>query len=623
MKQFESGTFYAGCNYWASDSGIYMWRKWNEKVVENDFKLLSELGIKMVRVFPLWPDFQPIKEIFGWCQISAGFSVDGDTLLNTTDDGMDPVMMDRFEALLNLAQKYDIMILPALLTGWMSGRLFVPPALEGKNLICDPSAIRWEVKFVRAFVNRFKNHPAVYGWGLGNECNCMSPVENRDQAYLWMQSITDAIRGCDNTRPVMSGMHSQFCPGERNWVLEDCGENCDILTTHPYASPEYTTERDHANTIKAMLHPACQTLYYKGVGKKPCLIEETGTYGQLYCDDLVVAKYAEGCLYSAWAHDCLAWIWWIGFDQGSLSYHPFGYNNRGSNYGLYREDGTVKPVGEVVRKFNSFLSEFPYKKLPSRIVDGVCILTSEQNSWYAAGSSFILAKQAGLDLEFVYAGDEIPDAKAYFLPSLECNDFSVYKLNVIMDKVKSGATLYLSLGGGMLRNLHSEFGFKIKNRKYVGAEKSVSIADVELPLYFKVQHNIEIENAEVLATDDKGAPVYLKADCGKGKLFFLMSPLETAIYEKTDVFEKPYYKFYEEIAKCLKSDKILTSDNPMVGATEHPVNDAERVVIVTAYTENSTDVIFAVKDGWECKNFAEKQHFDGSETKVFVFEKKV
>ena len=61
----------------------------------------------------------------------------------------------------------------------------------------------------------------------------------------------------------------------------------------------------------------------------------------------------------------------------------------------------------------------------------------------------------------------------------------------------------------------------------------------------------------------------------------------------------------------------------MVGVTEHPINESERVVIATAYTENSTDAIFSVKNGWNCRNFTEKQYFDGSETKVFVFEKKV
>ena len=37
-----------------------MWSNWNAEVVEQDLKKLSEAGIKILRVFPLWPEFQPI-----------------------------------------------------------------------------------------------------------------------------------------------------------------------------------------------------------------------------------------------------------------------------------------------------------------------------------------------------------------------------------------------------------------------------------------------------------------------------------------------------------------------------------------------------------------------------------
>ena len=143
-----------------------------------------------------------------------------------------------------------------------------------------------------------------------------------------------------------------------------------------------------------------------------------------------------------------------------------------------------------------------------------------------------------------------------------------------------------------------------------------------MPLHFEVKFNIDIENAEVLATDDSGAPVFLRSAYGKGQLFFLMAPLETAIYEKTDVFEMPYYKFYAEMAKYLRKDKIMSSDNPMVGLTEHPVNETERVVIATAYTENGTTATFTSQDGWYCGGLDKKQNFEGSETKVYILKKK-
>ena len=149
MKFFENGKLYAGCNYWASHAGIYMWSRWDEKTVDDDFRQLSEIGIELVRVFPLWSDFQPINKVYGYHGNSEGISTDnGETLLDNFDPGLDETMMDRFSKLIDIADKYKIKLIPSPLTGWMSGRLFVPHLLEGKNLITDPFAIKWEVRFV-------------------------------------------------------------------------------------------------------------------------------------------------------------------------------------------------------------------------------------------------------------------------------------------------------------------------------------------------------------------------------------------------------------------------------------------------------------------------------------------
>lgn len=56
----KDGNFVVGCNYWASYAGTHMWQNWKPEIIEKDFKQLSENGIKVLRVFPLWPEFQPI-----------------------------------------------------------------------------------------------------------------------------------------------------------------------------------------------------------------------------------------------------------------------------------------------------------------------------------------------------------------------------------------------------------------------------------------------------------------------------------------------------------------------------------------------------------------------------------
>ncbi len=42
-----------------------MWSDWRPDVVEADLEQLSSAGLQALRVFPLWPDFQPLKLLRG------------------------------------------------------------------------------------------------------------------------------------------------------------------------------------------------------------------------------------------------------------------------------------------------------------------------------------------------------------------------------------------------------------------------------------------------------------------------------------------------------------------------------------------------------------------------------
>ena len=58
------GRMTLGVNYWASHAATEMWRKWDAKAVEEDLRVLAENGMRLLRVFPNWSDFQPIHACF-------------------------------------------------------------------------------------------------------------------------------------------------------------------------------------------------------------------------------------------------------------------------------------------------------------------------------------------------------------------------------------------------------------------------------------------------------------------------------------------------------------------------------------------------------------------------------
>ena len=59
----KDGRMILGINYWASGNAINMWSGWDPRAVEEDFKVMKDAGIECLRVFPLWPVFQPLSAI--------------------------------------------------------------------------------------------------------------------------------------------------------------------------------------------------------------------------------------------------------------------------------------------------------------------------------------------------------------------------------------------------------------------------------------------------------------------------------------------------------------------------------------------------------------------------------
>ena len=139
--------------------------------------------------------------------------------------------------------------------------------------------MRFQIKLVTGIVKRFKDKKAIYAWNLGNECNCMSPCESREEAFNWSSLIANTIRANDPSRMVISGMHGLVTEDTElnHWLISDQGEATDMLTTHPYAYFVPHCLMDPINSIRTLMHGATETRLYSDISKKPCLVEELGT----------------------------------------------------------------------------------------------------------------------------------------------------------------------------------------------------------------------------------------------------------------------------------------------------------------------------------------------------------
>ena len=598
-KIFREGTFEIGCNYWASHAGIAMWHEWDEKVVEDDLARLAAAGIRIVRMFPLWSDFQPIKMHYRYACQECEMRLGEEPLDLSTPEGkagIDPVMVGRFETFCRLAEKYELKLVVGLLTGWMSGRMFVPPAMERLNLITDPEAVLWEIKYVRYLVRRFKNEKSILAWDLGNECNCLSS-HKKTELLRWISEISMAIKCEDPSRPVVSGMHG-IVPGVGTRVSpsEIAGE-CDVLTTHPYPLFTAHCNTDPVGEMKSVLHATAESLLQADLSGNPCVVEEIGTLGQMVVSDEIGGDYARASALSSWAHDLRAFLWWCANEQSALTMTPYDWNAVERELGLFRLDGSKKPVCEKLGTVQGFIDEFEaeYGALPKRITDAVCLLTTGQDCWGVAYGAFLLAKQAGLDIRFAFAEDGIPDADIYLLPSLAGGEIAnKYKLDRLYRKVEEGATLYLSND----RMILSDFARVSGNVVDTGAASGCAYG-VELPCGGTVRLDAGTDlrmhsvTSHVLCKDESGAPAFTVNHLGKGRVYYLNFPIERIAGTRPGVISgknaMPLYEFYKAMA-LRNEKKCAVCGDPYIGITEHPMADGRRAVIVINHDKHDREV---------------------------------
>ncbi|MBQ6474218.1 MAG: hypothetical protein IJJ33_19690, partial [Victivallales bacterium] len=467
-KLFPNGTLQFGCNYWASHAGIRMWSDWREDIVQQDFAKLAAMGCSIVRIFPLWSDFQPLETLYEYANIRHAISFKGGRFPNTPAGraGVDETMVARFARVLDLAQKHGLKVVVGLITGWMSGSMYQPPAFAGLNPLTDPECINWEVRMIHHIVSAFRDHPAVGAWEPGNECNCLG-MATREQNWLWLHTICTAIRQADGGRhEILSGMHGlqaghphlyQFQP---NWMLIDQTDEVDCLTTHPYPAFTPHVGRDGLRSFRSAMHAVGEGTLYADIGQRPCIAEEVGTLSPFYAADETKRLYLRKVLFNLWAHDGRALLWWCAAEQSHLDYFPYERNVCERKLGLFQQDGAAKPFASVFAETLADIRKMHPAPLPPRRREALCVLSSQNDTWVNAWGTFLLSRRAGFDIQFAHCSEDfnLPEMPLYVLPGLQTDPISRTCALELLRRVQAGASLYLSLDDGCLSILDEAAG---------------------------------------------------------------------------------------------------------------------------------------------------------------------
>lgn len=580
--------FSIGCNYWASHAGVYMWREWKPSVIENDLKSLSECGIGVLRVFPLWQDFQPLTRLTGTTFSEYRM---GDTPLPNAGAekyGIDSAMMERFSQFTDIAAKYNMKLIVSLINGWMSGRMFFPQAFSNINPVENTEAVKWEIRFVKYFVNYFKNTECIIAWEPGNETNVLSYTEGGCRKGVfpeWVSHISDAVRSVDNTRPVLAGMHGLKLYSD-GLDLAYAGEIFDVLTVHPYPAFVPHCYTDSLRSMKAKLHAASESVYYSDISGKRCLCEEIGTLCGNLGDEETVYDYLLSCTYTLWANGSAGVLWWCAHDQSNLEFAPYDWCSCERELGIIRMDGSRKKVANVFGELRALINAAG-AELPERRRDAVCILSRGQDNWGVAYSTDILSRQAGFNVRFADGEQAVPESEIYMMPSV-CDDGVPRRtLLDILDRVKNGAVLYISWKNAMLSGFTEMTGLGVSgNIKRISGSRLSAANGLCLP--FENERKMLLYNvgAKVLAAEEDGTPVLTVNKYGKGNIYFLSFALEQMLCDEQGRFEMNYFELYRLIFSEHLTCAVKSKSSEYIGITEHMEKDG--AIILTAIRYDSS-----------------------------------
>lgn len=572
--------FIIGCNYWASNAGTEMWRQWDENAIREDFAILAAHGITHLRVFPNWRDFQPILPIYAGGGSLVEYRLEGDRLPQNPEY-LDETMLSRFSRFCDIAEEYGLSLIVGILTGWMSGRLFIPSALYNKNLFTDPTALLFEQRFVRGIVRGFKDKKAIVAWDLGNECNCMSAASDVYAATDWTGIIANAIRAADASRPIVSGMHSLGVEDTGvTWTVRGQAEFCDVLTTHPYPYWVNHTYKDRTLSFRTTMHATCETKYYADLGKKPCLVEEIGTMGPMLCDNDAAAAFMRVNLFSNWANGAVGVMWWCANEQTDLMTVPYTTNSCEIELGMIDAARRPKPVLTETARVAKVLRELNFS-LPQAEIDAVCVLTRSQDQWGAAYMTYCLAKQAGLTLSFAYGDDPLPQAELYLLPSLSGNSIQLRERYLeLKSRVRDGAALYISNNDAIIPEFEELCGARVSDSEAIAETDTTMLGTAEIHFTRNRRYLLAPTHGSVLAADSNGNPAVLSATYGKGKVYYVNFPAETALLSQNNAFDQSTYRLYAELFGDTIKRHVVRTENPYIALTCHKVNDREYFAVL-------------------------------------------
>jgi hypothetical protein len=192
-RSASGGRVRFGVNYTPSRGWFHHWLDFDLDEVRADFDSIAGLGLDHVRVFPLWPVFQPNRTLIrprALGQLRSMVEAAGERGLDVSVDGLQGHL-----------SSFDF--LPSWLRTW-----------HRRNMFTDSDAVEAQADYLRALAATVADLPNFIGMTLGNEVNQFSFAGHPDPdpadppaAEAWVRRLLDA---CTEGAPGRPHVHSEY-----------------------------------------------------------------------------------------------------------------------------------------------------------------------------------------------------------------------------------------------------------------------------------------------------------------------------------------------------------------------------------------------------------------------------
>ena len=367
ITSMSADDFILGVNYWPRRKAMRWWSEFDPGEVRGEFDLIAQLGLRMVRIFLLWEDWQPQPEV------------------------VSPQALDDLQQVCEIADEKGLQLNVTFFTGHMSGPSWVPEWMLRPNLpvprrvrqvvsrrravehgyvnpFTDPGVLAACELLLRTVVMRFKDHPAIALWNLGNEPDLFAWPPSSAVGRSWVRRMTAVIREIDPGHPVTCGLHTANLVEDNGLRVHEVFAETDLAVMHGY--PMYADWA--AGPLDPDFVPFSCALTSALCGK-PTLMEEFGgctappgqpsfvwrwsSYGrprrQFMASEQELAEYVERVLPKLVEVGALGALLWCFADYAPELHDapPCDQSWHERYFGLVRPDGSLKPHAAVIQRF--------------------------------------------------------------------------------------------------------------------------------------------------------------------------------------------------------------------------------------------------------------------------------